>query len=91
MHLYAHSRRDGLPGFVYLLVNNSTAEPVSVTLPAPCRRYTLSAKSLRAAELLLNGAPLGQVEGCGLPELAPVQEAAGVLQAEPATVTFFVV
>ncbi len=91
VHLYAHSRRDGKDGAVYLLINNSTAEATTVDLPCPAQRYTLSAESLRAPQALLNGRPLAVDGLCGLPALEPVEQPAGPFQAAPASVTFLVV
>ena len=81
VHLYAHSRRDGKDGAVYLLINNSTAEATTVDLPCPAQRYTLSAESLRAPQALLNGRPLAVDGLCGLPALEPVEQPAGPFQA----------
>lgn len=87
-HLYAHSRRDGQSGAVYLLVNNSR-EATEVELPAPAQRYTLSAPQLRAPVMELNGRPLVLEDGA-LPALEPEQVPAGTAFAAPHTVTFFV-
>lgn len=89
-HLYAHSRKDGKPGFVYVLINNSTTETTQITLPA-CERYTLSADTLRAREMQLNGTPLRPEGSHGIPALNAVCEQPGTLEAAPATVSFFVV
>ena len=91
VHCYAHSRKDGKDGFVYIVINNSRTEYTEVELAADAQRYTLSAEHLRSGKILLNGKAL-EVEGvCGLPEIAGVPEKAGKAELAPATVTFFVV
>lgn len=87
-HLYAHSRKDGQAGAVYLLVNNNR-EATEVELPAPAQRYALSAPQLRAPVMELNGRPLVLEDGA-LPALEPEQVPAGTAFAAPHTVTFFV-
>lgn len=92
-HLYAHSRRDGQPGKVYLIINNSTAEPLQVTLPADAVRYTLAGQdgSLRATVMTLNGKPLTLGEGDTLPDLSGAPQSAGTFELAPCTCTFLVV
>ena len=90
VHLYAHSRKDGRDGAVYVIVNNSLTEATTVDLPWEAQQYTLSAETPRSSRELLNGKPLA-VEGvCGLPALEPVAAPAGTLTLAPATVTFLV-
>lgn len=90
-HVYAHSRKDGREGYVYILINNSKTEKTPVEIPVAGDRYTLSAVSLRSREIMLNGKTLELNGEYGLPELAPEQVAAGVLELAPATVTFLVI
>ena len=90
-HVYVHSRRDGKDGAVYLIINNSTTETTTVELPKDAERYTLSAETLRAPVMLLNGKPLTLGENNALPELAPVAQAAGTVELAPVTCTFLVV
>jgi hypothetical protein len=89
-HVFAHSRRDGKEGVAYLILNNSTTDTTTVTLPCAAERYTLSADSLRADTMLLNGQPLVLDENDRLPALTPVQAKAGTLELAPATATFLV-
>lgn len=91
VHLYARSRRDGRPGAVYLLVNNSASEAVTAELPCAAERYTLCAETLRAGRVLLNGALLQADAEGGLPALTAAREEAGALTLAPASVTFLVV
>lgn len=90
LHIYAHSRRDGKDGCVYMMINNSLTDKVSVTLPAAADRYTLSAEKLRSREMLLNGKPLAVGANGEMPKLCAAEEKAGVVELAPATVTFFV-
>ena len=89
-HVFAHSRRDGKEGVCYLIINNSTTETTSVELPEPAVRYTLSADSLRAPVMKLNGRPLVLSNENGLPDLSGEEQAAGTLTLAPATITFLV-
>lgn len=89
-HVFAHSHRDGKEGVCYLIINNSTTETTSVELPEPAVRYTLSADSLRAPVMKLNGRPLVLSNENGLPDLSGEEQAAGTLTLAPATITFLV-
>lgn len=90
LHVYAHSRKDGKDGVVYLLVNNSTTESTSVEIPGRAERYTLSADTLRATTMKLNDRPLVLGPDCELPDLSAVEQPAGMLELAPATCTFLV-
>lgn len=90
LHVYAHSRKDGKDGVVYLLVNNSTTESTSVEIPGRAERYTLSADTLRATTMKLNDRPLVLGPDCELPDLSAVEQPAGMLKLAPATCTFLV-
>ncbi|MBQ8201262.1 MAG: beta-glucuronidase [Clostridia bacterium] len=90
-HVYAHSRRDGQEGFVYLIINNSK-DVTTVELPRDAVRYTLSGKGkLRSRTMLLNGNELVLGENDELPALEGVAQAAGSVELAPETCTFFVV
>lgn len=90
-HVYAHSRKDGKDGVVYLVINNSKTEVTTVELPKAAERYTLSGNGkLRTLEMCLNGTPLVLGENDELPELTPVAQEAGTVELAPATCTFFV-
>lgn len=91
VHLYAHSRKDGKDGYVYILINNSKIEKTSIEIPAQVERYTLSATDLRSKETLLNGKLLTLEGECTLPNLNPVIEEAGVIELDPTTITFLVI
>lgn len=92
-HLYAHSRRDGQPGKVYLVINNSLTEPLQVRLPADAVRYTLAGQNgdLRATVMTLNDKPLTLGEHDALPDLSGAHQPAGTFELAPCTCTFLVV
>ena len=90
-HVYAHSRKDGREGFVYLIINNSE-ETTTVELPVDAVRYTLSGNGkLRSRTMLLNGNELKLGENDTLPPLEGVAQPAGTVQLPPQTCTFLVV
>ncbi len=92
-HVFAHSRRDGKEGAVYLIINNSLTEATTVSLPKDAQRYTLAGEggNIRAAVMTLNGNPLTLGEGNALPPLEPVEQPAGMVELAPGTCTFLVV
>lgn len=92
-HVYAHSRKDGQPGAVYLIINNSLTETTSVELPAEALRYTLTGADgrVRSRVMLLNGQPLVLGEGDALPALEPAVQPAGTVVLPAASCTFLVV
>lgn len=90
-HIYAHSRKDGKDGAVYLVINNSQ-DVTTVNLPKDAERYTLAGENgnVRATVMTLNGNPLVLGENHTLPEMKPVHQEAGTVELPPATCTFFV-
>lgn len=88
-HVYCHSRRDGKVGVAYLVINNSLTEATSVELPKEAEVYVLSADTIRASVMKLNGKELVLGENDELPELKPIQKSGTVVLA-PGTCTFFV-
>ena len=89
--VFCHSRKDGQAGKVYMILNNSTTDPTTVELPVDAVRYTLSADSLRAPVMKLNGRELTLTGETGLPDLSGEAQPAGTLTLAPATITFLVV
>jgi hypothetical protein len=90
-HVYAHSRKDGQEGVVYLIINNSVTETTTVELPKAAKRYTLSGKDgIRSRVMALNGKGLVLGEDNSLPGMDPVDQAAGILELAPGTCTFLV-
>lgn len=90
VHVFCRSRKDRLPGAVYLIINNSLTDPLAVTLPTPALRYTLHAEDLRSSTMLLNGTELALSGLCDLPPLAPQPQPQGTTSLPPASCTFFV-
>ena len=91
-HVYAHSRKDGKPGAVYLVINNSETETTTVELPKAAERYTLAGKdgNKRATVMTLNGKDLALGPDNALPALDGVPQPAGKVDLAPMTCTFFV-
>lgn len=90
LHLYCHSRKDGKEGCVYLIVNNSMTDEVSVELPKDALIYALSGNGkLRSTTMCLNGKPL-VLNGEELPEMEGKPTSAGIVDLAPATCTFIV-
>lgn len=90
-HVYCHSRRDGKEGLVYLIINNSLTETLTVDIPTNANRYTLSAKTHRSSEMLLNEKSLKLSASDDLPEMIPEKQPAGKIQISPTTCTFLVI
>ncbi|MBR3841438.1 MAG: hypothetical protein IKM20_09900 [Erysipelotrichales bacterium] len=88
-HVYCHSRKDGKEGRVFLVINNSTTDVTTVELPKEAETYVLSADSLRAPVIKLNGNDLVLGENDELPALTPVTKS-GSVELQPATIAFFV-
>ena len=91
VHLYAHCL-PGRPGGVTLLaINASRTEPQSLDLATRAERYTLSAATLDATDVQLNGRALTLQANDALPDLQPQRVAASAVTLPPATITFLAV
>ena len=89
-HVYAHSRKDGKEGVVYLVINNST-EPTTVELPKAAQVYALTGNGkLRSRTMLLNGHELVLGENDTLPVMEGAAVPAGTLEVAPQGCTFIV-
>ena len=89
-HVYAHSRKDGKDGYVYLVINNSQ-EVTTVQLPSQAQVYALTGNGkLRSRTMLLNGRELVLGGNDALPELSGVT-ASGTVEVAPGGCTFIVV
>ncbi|MBS0583574.1 MAG: hypothetical protein JSS42_10795 [Proteobacteria bacterium] len=87
-HVYAHCLR-GVPGGVAILaINNRHAQPVVFELPVAAERYTLSATSLQAARVRLNGQELKLGRDDALPALRGVRTGAGKVELAPESIAF---
>lgn len=74
-----------------MIINNSPIQKAFIELPGPGIRYTLSSRTLRSGETLLNGRPLTVLETAKLPALEGESVKAGELELSPMTVTFLTV
>jgi len=77
-------------GVVYLILNNSLTDTLTVQLPRPAERYTLSADTMRSTVMRLNGRPLVLSDSAELPDLSPETVEPGIVTLEPGTCTFLV-
>lgn len=91
LHIYCHSRKDQKPGAVYLIINNSLTDTVSVELAKEAERYTLHAETMRSSAMQLNGKTLSVSGICQIPEMAPEKQEAGTALLAPGSCTFFVI
>lgn len=89
-HIYCHSRRDGKDGCVYLVINNSLTETITVELPCDAVVYTLSGGDIRSRTMYLNGKPLTVDQNGTISDMFGVKKASGRVELAPATCTFFV-
>ena len=88
-HVYAHSRKDGKDGVVYLVINNGK-DATSVELPSKATAYALTGNGkLRSRTMLLNGKELLLGEDDALPALEGVS-VSGTVEVAPGGCTFFV-
>ncbi len=89
-HVYAHSRKDGKEGYVYLIINNS-ANPTTVDLPKDAEAYILSGDGkLRSRVMLLNGKPLVLGNNDEMPDMSPVTLPAGTMELAAGSCAFLV-
>lgn len=89
-HIYCHSRKDGKEGCVYLVINISLVDTMSIELTQTADRYTLAADTLRRKIMKLNGKEL-KIRGINdFPEMRPKKEKSGTIRLPPATCTFLV-
>ncbi|MBR5125648.1 MAG: beta-glucuronidase [Oscillospiraceae bacterium] len=89
-HVYAHSRKDGQPGYAYLVINNSWTETTTVELPGEAEAYILTGNGkIRSRTMCLNGKELVLGENDALPELTGVK-VSGKVELPAAACAFFV-
>jgi hypothetical protein len=89
-HVYAHSRKDGKDGLVYLVINNSRTDTTDVELPKEASAYILEGQGkLRSRVMTLNGKPLTLGENDTLPELKG-ETVSGKVTLNPGSCAFFV-
>ena len=89
-HVYAHSRRDGKPGYAYLVINSSWTDTTTVELPGEAEAYILTGNGkMRSRTMLLNGKELVLGENDELPEMNGVA-VSGSVELAPGSCAFFV-
>lgn len=91
LHLYAHSRRDGKPGYALVAINTSRDAETVVSLPLAADIYMLTGEALRSQTVLCNGTVLKMVDDHTLPEIAPRRVGAGELTLPPVSITFITI
>ncbi len=91
-HVFAHSRKDGKDGCVYLVINSSMTDTTTVELPKEATVYALSGDGkIRSRVMCLNGKPLKLGENDELPALEGKVHEAGNYEIEPCGCVFFVI
>ncbi len=91
-HVFAHSRKDGKEGCVYLVINSSMTDTTTVELPKEATVYALSGDGkIRSRVMCLNGKPLKLGENDELPALEGKVREAGNYEIEPCGCVFFVI
>ena len=91
LHLYSHCLR-GQPGGVALLaINTDPSASQSLDLAMAAERYTLTAPSLEATSMQLNGSELKLGEDDAMPRLTGISTGSGRLTFPPAAITFLAI
>jgi hypothetical protein len=90
LYVYAHCLKN-VPSGVAVLVINANASQSQIELTEASERYTLTAGSLEAKDVALNGKLLTLGPGDMLPEVNGVAEAKGLLTLAPRSITFLAV
>ena len=88
VHVYAHCMA-GKPGGVTLVaINTHQTGAETLDLPTAADRYTLTARTLDAQRVQLNGRELALGPGDTLPALPPARVQSGRVELAPASITF---
>jgi len=87
-HIYAQCLRDVPGGVAIFAINNSRSQLTVLELPVAAERYTLSAPSLGATQVQLNGQELKLGRNDVLPELQGKRVGAGKVELAPQSITF---
>ena len=88
LHVYAHCLRDSAGGVALLAINASHSATQTLDVPVSYERYTLSAATLDAGDVMLNGAALQLGSDGSLPKLRGARHAKGAVTLQPETITF---
>lgn len=91
-HVYAHSRKDGEEGMVYLVINNSKADITRVELPKESFIYRLNGNgNMRSPIMYLNGNALVLGENDEIPAMNGELQEAGIVEIAAGECAFFVI
>ena len=90
-YIYCHSRKDSKEGQVYLVINNSWTDTMTVELDSAAEVYTLTGhEKIRSRTMCLNGKELVLGEDDALPEMNGVSVNAGFVEIAPGGCSFIV-
>jgi hypothetical protein len=91
LHVYAHCLRDKPGGVGLVAINLDTAASATLDLPLGGQRYTLTADTLQAGKVKLNGRELDLSSSDRLPKLKGQVSRKGALALPAASITFVAV
>ena len=90
-HVYAHSRKDGKPGYAYVVINNSKTDATTIELPKDGELYLLDSEKLRVQEIRVNKEAVKPADGEDMPEITAKSVGKGALEIPAASVAFVIV
>lgn len=90
VHLYAHCLKDQPGDVAVLIINTDKGASHSLEFAAASERYTLTAQTLEATSVQLNGSTLELGAGDALPQLNGARSSAGQLTLGAASITFLI-
>jgi heparanase 1 len=91
LNLYSHCLRGQPGGIALLAINTDRSAPQSLDVAMAAERYSLSAPSLDAASVQLNGSELRLGADDAIPRLTGIPTSSGRLTLPPATITFLAI
>ena len=91
-YVYCHSRKDGQEGYVYLIINNSWEDTLSITLKDDAELYALTGcDKIRSRTMCLNGKELLLGANDDIPKMEGELVHAGQVKLAPGCCAFLVV
>jgi hypothetical protein len=91
LRVYAQCSKNGKGGVTILALNTDTAHELSIKLPNPAERFTLTAPDLSSRQVMLNGTELKPEADGSVGSLKGAHVGAGVIHLAPSSVTFFTI
>jgi heparanase 1 len=91
LHLYSHCLRGQPGGIALLAINTDRSAPLSLDVAMAAERYSLSASSLHAASVQLNGSELKLGADDAIPRLTGIPTGSGRRTLPPATIMFLAI